>query len=51
MKDVIEIGQVQRVRHSHEADDYWVDVVENSTENQSFEGVAGILSAYADPRP
>jgi hypothetical protein len=38
VKDVIEIGQVQGIRHGDESDDHWVDVAENGAENQSFNG-------------
>jgi hypothetical protein len=38
VKDVIEIAQVQGVRHAYEPDDHRVDIAENCTKNQSFEG-------------
>ena len=38
VKDVIEIGQVQGIRHGDESDDHWVDVAKNGAENQSSKG-------------
>ena len=51
VKDVIKIGQVQKVGHSHKTDDHRVHVVENRTYNHRLKGVAGILPAYVGPRP
>ena len=32
VKDVIEIGQIQGIRHGDESDDHWVNVAENRIE-------------------
>jgi hypothetical protein len=37
-KDVVKIGQVQRVRHGEKPDDHRVNVAENRAQNQSLEG-------------
>ena len=49
MKDIIEIAQVQRVRHGHKTDDHWVNVAENSTQNQSLKECCWHPPAYAAP--
>ncbi len=38
MKDIVEVGQFQAVRHSHQPDHHWVNVPEYCTQNQPFEG-------------
>ena len=38
LEDAVEIGEVQRVRHSYQPNDHWVDIAENCSQNQSFEG-------------
>jgi hypothetical protein len=38
MEDAVEIGEVQRVRHRYQPNDHGVDIAENCSQNQSFEG-------------
>ena len=38
LEDAVEIGEVQRVRHSYQPNDHWVDIAENCSQNQPFEG-------------
>ena len=45
MEDAVEVGEVQRVRHSYQPNDHWVDIAENCSQNQPFEGCCWHVSS------